>query len=145
MTEVIFFYKRVFGFHSMVFDEILPLYFTAPTYAGGLGISLTEFAQTLAILGVAQLIFQFGIYPKLTRRFDILVQCRTALFMFVIVYILFPELSTLREWSAAHLVNAVGIGWTLRVGYLSLLLVRFFGNCMAFTGLSIMVKSHEST
>ncbi|KAI7895104.1 major facilitator superfamily domain-containing protein [Mucor mucedo] len=142
---VIIIANSVFGFHAMVFDEILPLYFTAPTYAGGLGISLTEFAQTLAILGVAQLIFQFGVYPKLTQRFNILVQVRVALFMFVIVYTLFPELSTLREWSGARFTSAVGIGWIIRIGYLSLLLIRFFGNCMAFTGLNIMVSTSATS
>lgn len=123
----------------MVFDEILPLYFTAPTYAGGLGITLTEFAKALSFLGIAQLIFQFGVYPKMTRRFNVLVLCRASLFMFVPVYLFFPELSILKEWAGAQLVNTVGISWSFRIEYLSVLLIRSFGNCMAFTGLGIMV------
>lgn len=134
------FYSSVFGFHAMVFDEILPLYFTAPTYAGGLGISLTEFAKALSFLGIAQLIFQFGVYPKMTYRFNVLVLCRASLFVFIPVYILFPELSLFKEWAGTQLLDAVGLSWTFRLGYLSILLVRSIANCMAFTGLGIMVS-----
>lgn len=124
----------------MVFDEILPLYFTAPVYAGGLGVSLTEFAKLLSFLGIAQLIFQFGVYPRLTQRFDVLVLCRMALFIFIPVYIIFPELSTYREW-AMEKVLTDGVNWTFRFGYAFILLIRFFGSCVAFTGLSIMVST----
>lgn len=121
----------------MVFDEVLPLYFTAPVYAGGLGVTSADFAKALSVFGIAQLIIQFQIYPKLTKPFSTLTLCRMAFVVLVPVYIFFPELSVLREWVS---VNGESTSWTFRLGYAFLLLVRYFANCLAFTGLGIMVK-----
>lgn len=126
----------------MVFDEVLPLYFTAPTYAGGLGISRTDFAKTLSLLGIAQLVFQFVIYPRLTMRFDTLVLARVSFFLFIPIYLIFPELSTFKDWIT---IGSSSESWIFRLGYGMLLLVRFFGNCLAFTGLGIMVSTSASS
>ncbi|CEP19906.1 hypothetical protein [Parasitella parasitica] len=131
----------VFGFHAMVFEEVLPLYFTAPVNAGGLGITRTDFAKTLSFFGVIQLIFQFGVYPRLTRHYSILDLCRFAFLIFLPVYFLFPELSVLREWVAAnHPGSDPSSDWTFRAGYLLLMLIRYGGVCSAYTGLGIMVR-----
>jgi hypothetical protein len=136
---------RLFSFHAMVFDEVLPLYFTAPVYAGGLGVTSTDFAKTLSVFGIAQLFFQFGIYPRLTKRFNTLALCRFSFLLFVPLYFLFPELSTFRVWIIEQVISAGGGDpgsqhWLFRSGYMFLLLFRFFGNCLAFTGLGIMVN-----
>ncbi|KAL0143609.1 major facilitator superfamily domain-containing protein [Mucor lusitanicus] len=104
----------VFGFHAMVFDEVLPLYFTAPVVAGGLGITRTDFAKALSFFGVIQLVFQFGIYPRLTKYYSTLVLCRLAFLMFIPVYFLFPELSTLRDWVASNISAEASENWTFR-------------------------------
>lgn len=128
----------------MVFDEILPLYFTAPVYAGGLGVSLPEFAGLLSFLGISQLIFQFGVYPRMTRQFDVLVLCRVALFIFIPVYIVFPELSLYREWALSQLLDST-TNWSFRFGYAFILIPRFFASCVAFTGLTIMVNTSATS
>jgi hypothetical protein len=134
----------------MVFDEVLPLYFTAPVYAGGLGITSTDFAKTLSVFGIAQLLFQFGAYPRLTKHFNTLRLCQFSFLLFIPIYFLFPELSTFREWIIKQAISngtgKIGEGdsasqhWLFRSGYMFLLLCRFFGNCLAFTGLGIMVN-----
>ncbi|GAA5798147.1 hypothetical protein HPULCUR_003547 [Helicostylum pulchrum] len=134
----------LYGFHAMVFDEILPLYFTAPVYAGGLGVSLPEFAGLLSFLGISQLIFQFGVYPRMTRQFDVLVLCRVALFIFIPVYIIFPELSVYREWALSQLLDGT-TNWTFRFGYAFVLILRFFASCVSFTGLTIMVSTSATS
>lgn len=126
----------------MVFDEVLPLYFIAPVPAGGLGITRTDFAKVLSFFGLIQLVFQFGIYPRLTKHYSTLVLCRASFLMFIPVYFLFPELDTLREWIASNgqLSSAdASENWIFRCTYLVLLLVRYVGCSLAFTGLGIMV------
>jgi hypothetical protein len=118
----------------MVFDEVLPLYFTAPVYAGGLGITSADFAKALSVFGVAQLVIQFDIYPKLTKRFSTLTLTRIAFIGFIPIYFIFPELTTFREW-----IGEGSESWTFRFGYVFVLFFRFFGNCLAFTSLGIMV------
>ncbi|KAG2208014.1 hypothetical protein INT46_010750 [Mucor plumbeus] len=134
----------VFGFHAMVFEEVLPLYFTAPVPAGGLGITRTDFAKALSFFGVIQLVFQFGIYPRLTKQYSTLVLCRVAFLIFIPVYFLFPELNTLREWIASNGQLSSGNAsetWTFRFAYLALMLIRYTGCSLAFTGLGIMVST----
>jgi hypothetical protein len=126
----------------MVFEEVLPLYFTAPVPAGGLGITRTDFAKALSFFGVIQLVFQFGIYPRLTKQYSTLVLCRVAFLIFIPVYFLFPELNTLREWIASNGQLSSGNAsetWTFRFAYLALMLIRYTGCSLAFTGLGIMV------
>lgn len=124
----------------MVFDEVLPLYFTAPVAAGGLGITRTDFAKALSFFGVIQLIFQFGIYPRLTKRYSTLVLCRLAFLVFIPVYFLFPELTSFREWVASGISGEASEDWTFRFAYLFLMLIRYSGCCLAYTGLGIMVR-----
>lgn len=133
-------FPSVFSFHAMVFDEVLPLYFTAPVPAGGLGITRTDFAKALSFFGVIQLIFQFVIYPRLTKYYSTLVLCRLAFLVFIPVYFLFPELSTVRDWVASNASNNASEDWTFRFAYLFLMLIRYSGCCLAFTGLGIMVN-----
>ncbi|KAI9484028.1 MAG: major facilitator superfamily domain-containing protein [Benjaminiella poitrasii] len=130
----------IFSFHAMIFDEVLPLYFTAPPYAGGLGFTAAEFAKVLSFFGIIQLIIQFVIYPKLTKRFSTLILCRSAFLLFIPIYLLFPELSTIRGWAAhAAINNSDKQNWLFGLTYITLLLFRFLGNCFSFTGLGIMV------
>ncbi|KAI8376737.1 major facilitator superfamily domain-containing protein [Choanephora cucurbitarum] len=129
----------VFGFHSMVFDEVLPLYFLAPSHAGGLGIRSADFAKALSIFGINQLFIQFVIYPRLSTRFDTLTLLRVAYFAFIPVYFLFPELTTVLK-SMAQGSPYGEHGWALTYAYYFLLFIRFFGNSIAFTCIGVLVS-----
>lgn len=129
------FMYSLFSFHAMVFEEVLPLYFTAPVYAGGLGVTSADFAKALSFFGIAQLVLQFDTYPRLTKRFSTLTLCRVAFLAFIPIYLILPELSVLREFA-----NGSSTSWTFRMGYIFVLFFRYFGNCLAFTGLGIMVN-----
>ncbi|KAI8364770.1 major facilitator superfamily domain-containing protein [Radiomyces spectabilis] len=129
-----------YAFHCMVFDEILPLYFSAPRYAGGLGSNSRELAKALSITGLQQLFFQFVLFPPLNRVWNTLILSRFSLITLVPVYALMPELSTLQEWLFAHMTDAFARQWTFRFAYMTLLFIRYSLNCMALTSLIIMVS-----
>lgn len=118
----------------MIFDEVLPLYFTAPVKAGGLGITSADFAKTLSFFGLIQLFIQFKVYPKLSQLHSTLTLLRLACLLFVPVYMCFPELTTVRNW-----IDDGSQNWTFRFCFLCLLFVRFFSSCLAFTSSAIMV------
>ncbi|KAI9272620.1 major facilitator superfamily domain-containing protein [Phascolomyces articulosus] len=131
----------VFAFHAMVFDEVLPLYFSTPRYAGGLGTDATEIAKALSIAGLQQLVAQFAIYPRLNRYIPTLAMARLALCLFFPVYILFPELTTLRNWLETILPSATSQIWAFRAAYMILISVRYFGCCLAFTSMMVLVSN----
>ncbi|KAG1058143.1 hypothetical protein G6F43_000087 [Rhizopus delemar] len=130
----------LFSFYAMIFDEVLPLYFTAPKYAGGLGLTSTEFAEMLSLMGITQLGFQFLLYPALTKRFSILGLFQFSLFLFLPICFIFPSLSSYKEWIAQHIQNQSTGALMFKCGYLFILLFRYLGNCLAFTSLGIMVS-----
>ncbi|KAJ8659259.1 hypothetical protein O0I10_004973 [Lichtheimia ornata] len=127
----------IFAFHAMVFDEVLPLYFSAPGYAGGLGSDSTELAKALSIAGIEQLYCQFVLYPKLNHYLSSLEMTRLAFLLFIPCYILFPQLATVKD-----MVDTTGGSiWYFRLSYMVLLLVRFFANTLAFTSMMILVSN----
>ncbi|KAI8137529.1 major facilitator superfamily domain-containing protein [Fennellomyces sp. T-0311] len=133
----------IFAFHAMVFDEVLPLYFSAPRYAGGLGTDSQELAKALSIAGIQQLYCQFVLYPKINKYMPTLPMARLALFLFFPVYVAFPELSTLQSWlNAGTAVSSTTAQlWLFRLAYMSLLFVRYFASCLAFTSMMILVNN----
>ncbi|KAI9250000.1 major facilitator superfamily domain-containing protein [Sporodiniella umbellata] len=130
-----------FAFYSMIFEEVLPLYFTAPSYAGGLGVTSTEFAGALAVMGISQLVFQFAIYPAVAKRFSILSLVRFALVFCVPLFFVFPGLTSFKIWILEHAPDEATGKNLFKLGYGTLLLIRYFGNCLIFTSFSIMVST----
>ena len=131
----------------MVFDEVLPLYFSAPRYAGGLGADSQELAKALSLAGIQQLFCQFVLYPKINKYLPTLSMVRVALLLFLPVYIAFPELSTLQTWldAGTAVASTTAQIWLFRLAYMSLLFVRYFANCLAFTSLMILVNNSADT
>ncbi|PHZ10410.1 MFS general substrate transporter [Rhizopus microsporus ATCC 52813] len=138
--HVIFAYA-LFAFYSLMFDEVLPLYFTAPSSAEGLGLSSAEFAKMLTTMGILQLVVQFKIYPGLTRRFDVLKLCRFFFSICVAVFFVFPELTVCKRWWMQHMSDPWASSTAFEVTYNFILAWRFFANCLAFTSLGIMVST----
>lgn len=137
MIDIWCYVCRIFAFHAMVFDEVLPLYFSAPGYAGGLGSDSTELAKALSIAGIEQLYCQFVLYPKLNHYLSSLEMTRLAFLLFIPCYILFPQLATVKD-----MVDTTGGSiWYFRLSYMVLLLVRFFANTLAFTSMMILVSN----
>lgn len=118
-----------------MFDEVLPLSFTAPVQAGGLGITPADFAKTLSFFGIMQILIQFKAYPTLARLHSTLTLARVSFILVVPVYFAFPELTMIREWSSGGSQS-----WMFRLFFLGLLFIRYFAVCLAFTSLAIMVS-----
>ncbi|KAI8979065.1 major facilitator superfamily domain-containing protein [Mycotypha africana] len=134
----------VFTFHTLLFDEVLPLYFTAPFSAGGLGLTTREFASILTSFGILQLVFLSFIYPRLAKYFNTLMLCRLACVLLVIAYMLFPDLTFIRKLSAVikepFTSNNNDESWLFTASYASLLTVRFIAHITIHTTFSIMVS-----
>ncbi|KAF7723708.1 hypothetical protein EC973_001749 [Apophysomyces ossiformis] len=135
----------VFSFCAMLCDEIIPLYFSAPTYASGLDVSSPELAKALSVLGIQQLLTQFLIYPRLSTRISTLTMVRMASCIFIPVFVLLPELYALREWLQTQMMDDGTRQLIFRTGYMSLFLLRNFGNAFSYTSLSIMVNNSATT
>lgn len=141
IDDITFFgYNRLFAFHCMVFDEVLPLYFSSPAYAGGLQSTSQDLAKLLSVCGLWQLLSQFYIFPWLNKFYSTLEMTRFSLILFAVVYFLFPELTTWKTFVEGHYAGDQASIF-LNLGYFALLLVRVFGNCLAFTGMMVMVSN----
>ncbi|KAI8979066.1 major facilitator superfamily domain-containing protein [Mycotypha africana] len=132
--------SAMYSTQSMIFNEALPLYSTAPPYAGGLGLTSRELANMLTFFGLFQIFFQFAIYPALTARFNTVVLCRIAYVGFIIAYILLPELTLLKlSILLQQQVEGFQAPWVLTLCYGFLLLIRFTAATIVVTGFTIMV------
>lgn len=121
----------------MVFDEVMPLFFSTPAYAGGLGFGTQELARALSFAGFLQLIFQFYCYPWVNKRLPSLQMVRTAFLIFIPCYFVYPELTTVKHW-----FDTAGFGlWPFRGVYMSILSFRNLGNCFAFTSIMVLVNN----
>jgi len=117
--------------HTMMFDEVYPLYVISENGLGYTGIDLTF---TLSIMGVVTLISQFAIYPPLRERVNIVWLYQLTIFLYLPVYVLFPVIN----W-AKHLFGG-GIGEKL-VWYALLinLTIRYLVNVVVYTSNMLMV------
>ncbi|KAG0166559.1 hypothetical protein DFQ28_007141 [Apophysomyces sp. BC1034] len=131
----------LFSFCAMLCDEIIPLYFSAPAYAGGLDVGSPELAKALSILGLQQLCNQFLLYPRVSKILPTLTMVRIAFCLFIPVFILLPELFYLKEWLGANVADISVRQWAFRIGYMCLFLFRNLGSAFSYTGLAIMVNN----
>ncbi|KAI9240589.1 MAG: hypothetical protein BYD32DRAFT_407906 [Podila humilis] len=58
--------------HSIVFEEVYPLYAVTPLTSYGLGWNAMQLSTSRASMGFVQLLLQFVLYPKLEPRFSAL-------------------------------------------------------------------------
>jgi hypothetical protein len=117
--------------HTMMFDEVYPLYALSEN---GLGYTGIDLAFTLSIMGLVTLISQFVIYPPLRERVNIVWLYRFTMFLYLPVYFLFPVINWTR-----HLFGR-GIGETLVwYGLLINLTIRYLVNVVVYTSNMLMV------
>ncbi|KAI9304268.1 major facilitator superfamily domain-containing protein, partial [Cunninghamella echinulata] len=131
----------LFAFHAMVFDEVLPLFFSTPTEFGGLGSTSQQLAKLLSVCGLWQLLSQFYVFPWLNKYYSTLELTRVSLLLFATVYFFFPELTNWKNFVDGRYGGTDHAELILNTGYFVLLLVRVFGNCLAFTGMMVMVSN----
>ncbi|KAF7729134.1 hypothetical protein EC973_004902 [Apophysomyces ossiformis] len=131
----------MFAFQSLVFDEILPLFFSAPIAVGGLGQDTTQVAEAYTLTGIQQIFLQFVVFPKVSRYFSTLTLTRFSMILFIFVYVLFPELSTWKHWISIHIVDPASHPWLFKGAYFILLFLRYCGNCFSFTSYMIMTSN----
>ncbi|CAH1768179.1 13673_t:CDS:2 [Entrophospora sp. SA101] len=82
---------------SRVTYRFYTLYAVAEVKDGGLGYSSIKLAQSLALMGIIQLVSQFLIYPWLRTKVDLIKLYHITLISYVICYLLFPLLNRLKK------------------------------------------------
>ncbi|KAI7866574.1 major facilitator superfamily domain-containing protein [Spinellus fusiger] len=132
----------LWGFQCMAFEEVIPLFYSTPLSAGGLGMDPQEIAKIFAVCGIQQTFAQFIIFPMLSQAFSTLTCARLALIVFVPIYILFPELSPLKEWMYGHTDQALAWQWGFYLMFMVLLFVRY--TCSTTSHVSYMVLVSNS-
>ncbi|OZJ03734.1 hypothetical protein BZG36_04148 [Bifiguratus adelaidae] len=123
------------GFHCMIFDELFSLYAVAEPIVGGLGWGAPDLAVSLSLMGLIQLVAQFGLYPRLTKHVSTMRLYRWSLIWYIPVYVACPLISKVAT------VKDVGIDlavWWLTVLNLT---VRFCLTTISYTAVMLMVNN----
>ncbi|CAH1762330.1 3451_t:CDS:2 [Entrophospora sp. SA101] len=105
------------AFHTIAFDEVYSLYAVAEVKDGGLGYLSIKLAQSLALMGIVQLVVQFLIYPWLRTKVDL-----------IKLYRIYDD-------------DGEEIAWII---LLIVLTIRLFICVISFTSIMIMVNNSAS-
>ncbi|KAH9462374.1 hypothetical protein Pst134EB_006270 [Puccinia striiformis f. sp. tritici] len=125
----------ILALHGTTCDQIFMSFLVTPIRSGGLGLSAGHYAELIAAMCIAQIVFQFRFYPtvgpprgKLTH----LSMFRLGLCLYIPVYMLLPELrGLLRE-------NHNGL---VMFGMILLCTFRWLGNVCAYTSVMVMINA----
>ncbi|KAI9028351.1 major facilitator superfamily domain-containing protein, partial [Phycomyces nitens] len=131
----------LWGFQCMAFEEVIPLFYSTPLSAGGLGMDPQEIAKIFAICGIQQTFSQFIVYPMLNRAYSTLTCARLALIVFVPIYMIFPELSPLKVWMFSHTENEDMWQWAFYIAFMVLLFIRYTGSTTSHVSYMVLVSN----
>ncbi|KAL0097833.1 major facilitator superfamily domain-containing protein [Phycomyces blakesleeanus] len=131
----------LWGFQCMAFEEVIPLFYSTPLSAGGLGMDPQEIAKIFAICGIQQTFSQFIVYPMLNRAYSTLTCARLALIVFVPIYMIFPELSPLKVWMFSHTENENMWQWAFYISFMVLLFIRYTGSTTSHVSYMVLVSN----
>lgn len=125
--------------HSIVFEEVYTLYAVTPLASHGLGWTAMQLSTSLAVMGLAQLVLQFVVYPKLERRFSAVLLFRGAQLLYCCIYLIFPMI---RRFAVDETDTETG-GQTGRVRALVLtgLVLKYVCSVFSYTAVMVMVSS----
>src|SRR5260221_2792592 len=83
---------------GMVSAALMPLIWSTPIEFGGLDLSPASIGVWLSVYGCMNGVFQFVVFPRAVKRFDLRSIFATSIGVFALVYIMYPlENLTLRH------------------------------------------------
>ena len=125
----------ILALHGTTCDQIFMSFLVTPIRSGGLGLSAGHYAELIAAMCIAQIVFQFRFYPTVgppRGQLTHLSMFRLGLCLYIPVYMLLPELrGLLRE-------NHNGL---VMFGMILLCTFRWLGNVCAYTSVMVMINA----
>lgn len=122
--------------HGTTCDQVFMSFLVTPIKSGGLGLSAGHFAELIAAMCIAQIVFQFRFYPTVgppRGQFSHLSMLRLGLSLYIPVYMMLPELrGLLREEDQNGLVM---------IGMILLSTFRWLANVCAYTSVMVMINA----
>ncbi|KAK2461247.1 hypothetical protein APHAL10511_006774 [Amanita phalloides] len=126
----------IFALHTTTHDQVFMSYLVSDIPAGGLGLNAGHFAQLIALMCLAQLTYQFYLYPNLgppRGKFSHLSMFRIGSILFIPAYLLVIPLRPI----AASLG---GENVIIMSGLIATTAVRYCGTTFAYTAISILLN-----
>lgn len=121
--------------HGTTCDQVFMSFLVTPIKSGGLGLSAGHYAELIAAMCIAQIVFQFRFYPTVgppRGQLTHLSMFRLGLCLYLPVYMLLPELrGLLRE-------NHNGL---VMFGMILLCSFRWLANVCAYTSVMVMINA----
>lgn len=128
---LIVFSERYFGSCSI---QVFNTFLVTPVSSGGLGLTASHFAELVAALFFAQMLWQFKAYGNIgppNGRFTHLSMLRLGMCIYIPIYLLFPALRNLLHETSDVFVMT---------GMIILASLRALGNVCAYTSLMVLVN-----
>ncbi|CAH7672387.1 hypothetical protein PPACK8108_LOCUS7192 [Phakopsora pachyrhizi] len=125
----------VVALHGTTCDQVFMSFLVTPIKSGGLGLSAGHYAELIAAMCIAQIVYQFRFYPTVgppRGTLSHLSMFRLGLLLYIPVYMLLPELrGLLRE-------NQNGL---VMIGMIMLSSFRWLANVCAYTAVMVMINA----
>ncbi|MBW0464462.1 hypothetical protein O181_004177 [Austropuccinia psidii MF-1] len=125
----------ILALHGTTCDLVFMSFLVTPVKSGGLGLSAGHYAELIAAMCIAQIIFQFRFYPTVgppRGQLTHLSMFRLGLCIYIPVYMLLPELRGLLRESHNGLVM---------FGMILLCSFRWLANVCAYTSVMVMINA----
>ncbi|KAL8951308.1 MAG: hypothetical protein Q9222_002707 [Ikaeria aurantiellina] len=122
------------AFHSIVFDEIYPIFASTPP-PSGLGFTPSEIGLTLSVMGPIVLVAALSVFPYLNAHYSTLRVLQVTAIIYILTYILFsllPDLSFHGKTSASI---------SQRAALFLLMGIRFATNVIAYTSAGVLLNA----
>ncbi|KAJ7064824.1 hypothetical protein C8F01DRAFT_1128328 [Mycena amicta] len=124
--------------HSTTHDQVFLSYLVTDYGAGGLNLDAGNFAQLIALMCLAQIAYQFYLYPNIgppRGRFSHLAMFRIGSALFIPAYLV---VTLLRPFASADSDGQANI--VLMAALVLSTALRYCGSCFAYTSVSILVN-----
>ncbi|KAF5371092.1 hypothetical protein D9757_010815 [Collybiopsis confluens] len=120
--------------HTTTHDQVFMSYLISEYDAGGLGLSASDFAQLIALMGIAQIFYQFYLYPPPKGRLSHLTMYRLGTFLFIPAYLTVVMYRNLFAQPGGSNKIALMTALVLSTA------VRYCGMTFAFTSISVLLN-----
>ncbi|PWN40665.1 hypothetical protein IE81DRAFT_293033 [Ceraceosorus guamensis] len=122
------------SFHSSTFEQVFMAFLVTPYPSGGLGLTAAHFAELIAAMMIAQVVFQFYLYPNVGPpggKLSHLAMLRLGTSMYIVVYSLFPLLRYFIRDDDALVMT----------GMVLFAALRWAANICAFTAVAVLMNA----
>ncbi|KAG0706960.1 major facilitator superfamily domain-containing protein [Suillus ampliporus] len=127
---VVIFQYGLLALHSTTHDQVFLSYLVTDYESGGLNLNPGHFSQLIALMCLAQIVYQFYLYPPPRGRFSHLAMFRLGSLLFIPAYL---TVTLYRGFASS---NDEG-SFILMAGMIA---VRYCGNTFGYTAISILLN-----